>query len=85
MAAANPGLDMGTTGSMRDIDRGRREGAYWRDNFAGRPYVRADCGYDFYRPAYQYASRGASGRTWNPSSSATGRATAARRPRLRTM
>lgn len=29
------------------------EDEYWRANFASRPYVRADRGYEFYRPAYQ--------------------------------
>jgi hypothetical protein len=67
MAAANPGINMGTTGSMRDIDWGNDEDAYWRDNFSARPYVRADRGYDFYQPAYQYGFRSAShhkGREW---------------------
>jgi len=29
------------------------EDEYWRANFASRPYVRADRGYEYYRPAYQ--------------------------------
>jgi hypothetical protein len=30
------------------------EEAYWRDNFAERPYVSAGSSYDDYRPAYRY-------------------------------
>ncbi len=30
------------------------EDAYWRENYATRPYVRAGADYDDYRPAYQY-------------------------------
>jgi hypothetical protein len=30
------------------------EDAYWRENYASRPYVAADLGYDHYRPAFRY-------------------------------
>lgn len=30
------------------------EDAYWRDNYAGRPYVEAGSSYDDYSPAYRY-------------------------------
>jgi hypothetical protein len=30
------------------------EEAYWRDNYANRPYVTADAQYDDYGPAYRY-------------------------------
>lgn len=30
------------------------EDAYWRDNYATRPYAKADRDYEHYRPAYQY-------------------------------
>jgi len=31
-----------------------REDAYWRENYAKRPYVTEGETYDFYRPAYEY-------------------------------
>lgn len=31
-----------------------REDAYWRENYASRPYAEHNIGYDTYRPAYQY-------------------------------
>ena len=53
IAADNPGMDMGTAGSMRTVDWGT-EDAYWRENFGARPYATADRGYEYYRPAYEY-------------------------------
>ena len=44
------------------------EDRYWRANFASRPYVQADRGYDFYRPAYQHGWESRlryEGKTWN--------------------
>jgi len=32
----------------------KREAAYWRDNFKGRPYVKDATGFDDYGPAYNY-------------------------------
>ena len=43
------------------------EDAYWRDNYASRPYVEANSSYDDYAPAYRYGweSRGKhAGRTF---------------------
>ena len=59
MAAGNPGLNMGTSGSMRDTDYASddlwtQEDAHWRASFADRPYVKADRGYEHYQPAYRY-------------------------------
>lgn len=31
--------------------------AYWRDNYAGRPYVASDANYDDYEPAYRYGAQ----------------------------
>lgn len=72
MAAGNPGLNMGTSGSMRETplssaDLGDGEG-YWRENFHTRPYVQADRGYDHYAPAYRYGTTSATrhdGREWD--------------------
>jgi hypothetical protein len=66
MAAGRADVNMGTTGSMHEINWGT-EDAYWRDNFGARPYVKADRGYDYYRPAYEYGTQAASryrGRQW---------------------
>jgi hypothetical protein len=59
MAADNPGADMGTSGSMREIDWGT-EDAYWRENYATRPYVSVDRGYEYYQPAYRFGATSAS-------------------------
>lgn len=32
------------------------EDAYWRDNYASRPYVKGDASYDDYGPAYRYGT-----------------------------
>ena len=45
-----------------------REESFWRDNWHKRPYVRADCGYEHYAPAYRYGVESAhrlSGRDWD--------------------
>ena len=55
IVADNPGINMGTSGSMREIDWGT-EDAYWRANFHTRPYVKADRGYEHYEPAYRYGA-----------------------------
>ena len=72
MAAGNPGINMGTTGSMRDTDYASddlwtQEDAHWRANFSSRPYVTADRGYEHYQPAYRYGHGSAvrhQGREW---------------------
>lgn len=53
MAADNPGVNMGTTGSMHDVDWDVVD-AHWRDRYASRPYARADRSWEHYRPAYRY-------------------------------
>ena len=73
MPSGNPGINMGTTGSMHEIDWGteswgENEQRHWRDSYASRPYVQADRGYDYYEPAYRYgtaAARHHAGREWN--------------------
>ena len=67
MAAGHPGINMGTSGSMREVDWGT-EDAYWQSAYPGRPYARADRGFDYYRSAYRYGSESAvrhHGRDWN--------------------
>lgn len=64
MAAGNPGIDMGTSGSMRDVpeytdSEWAPHERYWRDNFASRPYVQADRGYAHYHDAYRYGAASA--------------------------
>jgi len=72
MPSGNPGINMGTTGGMHDIDweneewEGDRE--HWRQHFSARPYVQADRGYEHYEPAYRYgtvAARRHAGRAWS--------------------
>jgi hypothetical protein len=73
MAAGNPGINMGTSGSMKDIDWGDdREwpshDAHWRLHYGSRPYAHADRGYEHYAPAYRYGTAAAAqyaGRDWS--------------------
>jgi hypothetical protein len=75
MAAANPGINMGTTGSLHDVDWGTEglgfseaDDAHWRSNYHTRPYAVADRGYEHYRPAYRYGATSAGryeGREWD--------------------
>jgi hypothetical protein len=53
LGASRADLNTGATGRLSDIDWAS-EDAYWSENFSTRPYVRADRGYNFYRPAYRY-------------------------------
>lgn len=55
MAADHPDIDMGTTGSMHEIDWPSEE-EYWRGVYESRPYATADRGYEFFRPAYRYGA-----------------------------
>jgi hypothetical protein len=67
MAADHPDIEMGTTGSMHEIDW-PSEDEYWRGAYASRPYVLADRGYGFYRPDYRYGAESATrhrGREWH--------------------
>jgi hypothetical protein len=56
-------------GGLASMVDPKAEDAYWRDNYASRPYVRADHTYDDYGPAYRYgvASLGRHGvdRDWD--------------------
>ena len=66
IAAGNPGINMGTSGSMREVDWGT-EDAYWRQEYATRPYAKADRDYDHYAPAYRYGAESRArhaGRSW---------------------
>ena len=67
MTTSRADINTGTSGSMREIDWGT-EDVYWREQYASRPYAKADRGYDYYRPAYEYGVRSASrhrGGQWN--------------------
>ena len=67
IVADNPGVNMGTTGSMREIDWGT-EDAYWREQYATRPYARADRDYDHFQHAYRYGAEARTrhaGREWH--------------------
>jgi hypothetical protein len=71
IAAGNPGINMGTTGSLHDVDWGTdgfADDAHWRASYHTRPYVRADRGYEHYRTAYRYGAHSATqhaGREWD--------------------
>ena len=72
MAAGNPGINMGTSGSMRDVDEHADEWApqerHWREHYASRPYVQGDRGYEHYHDAYRYGAASAMrhrGREWH--------------------
>lgn len=72
MPMGNPGINMGTTGSMHDLvfgteAWGETDQAHWRQSFASRPYAHADRGYEHYEPAYRYGTAAAhhhAGREW---------------------
>jgi hypothetical protein len=60
-------IDIGTSGSTHEANWGT-EDAFWRDNYAHRPYTAADRGYEFYRPAYRYGCESSftyGNRTWD--------------------
>ena len=66
MAMNNPGVNMGTTGSMQEVDWGAHD-QHWQQHYASRPYVKADRGYEHYRPAYRYGAEARlrhAGRDW---------------------
>lgn len=57
-----------TTGGTTGIGDWSTEEKWWRDNFSSRPYVRADRGFDYYRPGYRYGFEAANrfrGKQWN--------------------
>jgi hypothetical protein len=67
MAADNPGMNMGTDSGPKRIDWDNVD-AHWRDQYASRPYARADRAWDYYRPAYRYGTESAyqfDGRNWD--------------------
>ena len=60
-------LDTGTSRSTTETADWSTEESYWRSNFSSRPYVRADRGFDYYRPGYRYGTESANrnrGRRW---------------------
>ena len=73
MPSGNPGINMGTSGSMQEINWGTEgwsdaDREHWRRSFSGRPYVQADRGFEHYEPAYRYGTAAAqhhAGREWN--------------------
>ena len=45
-----------------------RDERFWQENYASRPYARADLPFDYYSPAYRYGYDAATrypGRQWN--------------------
>jgi hypothetical protein len=57
-----------TTGGTTGIGDWTTEETYWRNNFASRPYARAERDFDFYRPGYRYGFESANryrGKQWN--------------------
>jgi hypothetical protein len=73
MAMGNQGINMGTTGGMRDTEYASDDlwgahDAHFREQYASRPYARADRAYEHYQPAYRYGVDSAtrhSGREWH--------------------
>ena len=55
MASGNPGINMGTTGSMHDVEWDA-EDAYWQEQYASRLYAKADRSYAHYRPAFRFGA-----------------------------
>lgn len=67
MADFNNRGDLGTD-QGRWANQWNNEDRWWRENYANRPYVSADRGYDYYGPAYRYGYETANqyrGRNWN--------------------
>jgi hypothetical protein len=61
-------LGSGTAAGTTGTGDWTTEDAYWRSNFASRPYAQADRGYDAYQPGYRYGFESAKrypGRKWN--------------------
>ena len=58
MAADNPDVDAGTSGSTQIVDW-NQQNEYWRDNYGTRPYTQADRAYSYYQPAYKYGHESA--------------------------
>ena len=72
MVAKNPGVNMGTSGSMREMDQYADDDwapheRHFRENYASRPYAQADRSYEHYHDAYRYGVTSAArhrGREW---------------------
>lgn len=60
MANRNPDIGSAAQTTTRPLADWETEDSYWRDNWQSRPYVTADRGYEFYRPAYRYGVESAS-------------------------
>ncbi|MED5621848.1 glycine zipper domain-containing protein [Ideonella sp. BN130291] len=60
-------------GGIAEMVDPEAEDAYWRDNYASRPYVSQSYGYDDYGPAYRYGvdsyTRTGGQRAWDESES----------------
>lgn len=59
LVAPNAGLNMGTSGSLREQPYASDElwqshDAHFQQHHASRPHARADRSYEHYRPAYRY-------------------------------
>ncbi len=73
MLTGNPGINMGTTGSMRDTqyysdDLWNEHNATLRQLHPTRAYAHADRPYEHYEPAYRYGASSAvqhTGRDWH--------------------
>jgi hypothetical protein len=62
---ANP--TQGFKATSHQLGDWEREKTFWRENWASRPYISADRGFDFYSPGYRYGYESAlvlRGRLW---------------------
>ena len=53
-AAAGALTGVGVAKGVDLVVNQEEEDAYWRSNYGSRPYVTADRGYEYYRPAFRY-------------------------------
>jgi hypothetical protein len=66
-STSRTGATTGTSGATGLADW-TAEDAYWRQNYASRPYARGDRGYEYYQPGYRYGFESAQrygARQWN--------------------
>ncbi|HEX5439117.1 MAG TPA: hypothetical protein VFW98_18335 [Gemmatimonadaceae bacterium] len=56
----NTQTDRGARDRAARVVNADMEDRYWRTAYASRPYVKADRGYEYYRPGYQYGWEAAS-------------------------
>lgn len=65
MAAGNPGLNMGTSGSLHETDRvsdelwQQQDDDHWRERYGSRPYAQADRSYAHHQPAFRFGHEAA--------------------------